>query len=69
MSANRRSAKVVRKTSETDITLELCLDGSGSCQSSTGVGFFDHMLDAFSRHGLFDFQIKHTQFHRLEVKN
>ena len=60
MSANRRSAKVVRKASETDITLELCLDGSGSCQSSTGVGFFDHMLDAFSRHGLFDFQLECT---------
>ena len=55
-----RSATVNRKTSETDIRLELCLDGSGRCESSTGVGFFDHMLDQLSRHSLIDLKVKTT---------
>lgn len=49
-----RRAAVKRTTSETDIELELCLDGSGDSTVQTGIGFFDHMLTAFSRHGLFD---------------
>ena len=53
MSEERR-AKVARKTKETDITIDFSIDGSGECQVSSGVGFFDHMLDAFTRHGLFD---------------
>ena len=53
MSEERR-AKVARKTKETDITIDVSIDGSGECQVSSGVGFFDHMLDAFTRHGLFD---------------
>lgn len=43
-----------RTTKETDIELELNLDGSGKADISTGVAFFDHMMDAFTRHGLFD---------------
>ena len=49
----RRSAKVARTTSETDITVTLGLDGDGTTAVVTGVPFFDHMLDAFGRHGLF----------------
>lgn len=49
-----RSAKISRKTKETDIIVELELDGTGSVAANTKVSFFDHMLDAFGRHGLFD---------------
>ena len=52
MSANpQRNARIARATSETDIELELFLDGSGSSDIDTGIGFFDHMLTAFARHG------------------
>lgn len=50
--------KVHRKTGETDIEISLDLDGSGVCQIDTGIGFFDHMLSAFARHGLFDLTVK-----------
>jgi imidazoleglycerol-phosphate dehydratase len=49
-----RTSRQNRKTAETAITLELDLDGSGDSTISTGIGFFDHMLTLFSRHGLFD---------------
>jgi len=52
-----RSAKIERKTKETDINLELDLDGTGSAQIETGIGFFDHMLDSFARHGFFDLKL------------
>ena len=53
-----RTAEVSRVTGETDITVKLDLDGSGACDISTGVPFFDHMLDAFGRHGLFDLTVR-----------
>ena len=53
-----RSASLNRKTKETDITIEICLDGKGETLLSTGVGFFDHMLVLFGRHGFFDLSVK-----------
>ncbi len=53
-----RKAKIKRKTAETDITLELGLDGSGKGVLSTSIPFLDHMLNLFSRHGLFDLTVK-----------
>ena len=52
-----RTAEVTRKTGETDITVRLDLDGTGICDIDTGVPFFDHMLNAFGRHGLFDLTV------------
>ena len=53
-----REASVERNTKETEIKLKLNLDGTGYSDIETGVGFFDHMLDGFTRHGLFDLDIK-----------
>lgn len=53
-----RTASVERNTKETRISLSLNLDGSGKADISTGIGFFDHMLDGFARHGLFDLTVK-----------
>jgi imidazoleglycerol-phosphate dehydratase len=53
-----RSASVARKTGETDIAVTLNLDGSGSYQIATGIGFFDHMLELLSRHSLLDLEVK-----------
>ncbi|MDO8544970.1 MAG: imidazoleglycerol-phosphate dehydratase HisB [Opitutaceae bacterium] len=56
--AKGRSATVTRKTAETDIALNLTIDGRGQSQIDTGVPFFDHMLTLFAKHGLFDLTVK-----------
>jgi len=53
-----RTAQIHRKTNETDIQLELCLDGSGKAEIDTGVGFLDHMLTLLAKHGAFDLGVK-----------
>ena len=53
-----RTASITRNTAETQIELTLDLDGSGKSEISTGVGFFDHMLTLFAKHGLFDLMSK-----------
>lgn len=55
-----RTAKVERKTRETEITISLNLDGSGESEINTGVGFFDHMLTALAKHSLIDMNIQAT---------
>jgi len=57
-SAPARVADVQRNTSETQIRMHVNLDGSGRAQLSTGIGFFDHMLDQIARHGLIDLEIE-----------
>ena len=53
-----RTAKITRNTNETKIDMELNLDGSGKAVIQTGIGFFDHMLNSFARHGLFDLTVR-----------
>lgn len=55
---NQRTSEVSRKTSETDISVRLNLDGEGSSQVSTGIHFFDHMLILMAKHGLFDLEVR-----------
>ena len=55
-----RQASIHRKTSETDINLFIRLDGSGDAQVDTGIGFFDHMLKSFAKHGMFDLKLNVT---------
>lgn len=52
-----RQAQLTRKTRETDITLDLVVDGGGQAEVSTGIGFFDHCLDSFARHSLCDLRV------------
>ena len=63
-----RTAEVSRNTKETQITVSVDLDGSGVSDVETGIGFFDHMLDAFARHGGIDLKVRtkgdlHIDFH------
>ncbi|MBR3307260.1 MAG: imidazoleglycerol-phosphate dehydratase HisB [Lachnospiraceae bacterium] len=53
-----RESTISRKTKETDITMSLKLDGSGNASVSTGLGFLDHMLNSFAKHGFFDLEVK-----------
>ena len=55
-----RTATITRKTAETEISVELNLDGTGRYEMSTGVGFFDHMLDQLARHSLIDMTVRAT---------
>lgn len=55
-----RTASVIRTTKETDIQITINLDGTGNSEISTGIGFFDHMLSGFAKHGLFDLTVKVT---------
>ena len=57
MSGKDRVATVIRETGETRIQITLNLDGTGQADIHTGIGFFDHMLNSFSRHGLFDLEV------------
>ena len=63
-----RNSKVNRKTKETNISCEINIDGTGQNKISTGIGFFDHMLEIFSHHSLIDLKLKadgdiHVDFH------
>ena len=53
-----RTAKITRTTAETQITIDLNLDGTGTYDNQTGVGFFDHMLDQLARHAMFDLTVR-----------
>ena len=53
-----RQAEIIRKTGETDIRVFLELDGTGKCAIDTGVGFLDHMLELFARHGRFNLEVR-----------
>ncbi len=55
--ARTRAASVERKTQETQVSIELDLDGAGDYEISTGIGFFDHMLESFAKHAAFDLRI------------
>jgi imidazoleglycerol-phosphate dehydratase len=54
---NTRSTVITRNTKETEISMEFTVDGSGKAQIETGIGFFNHMLDSFTRHGFFDMKL------------
>jgi imidazoleglycerol-phosphate dehydratase len=56
--ASKRTAEVIRKTRETDITLSLDLDGSGQYEIATGIGMLDHLLESLARHALFDLRLQ-----------
>lgn len=66
----KRRASVSRQTRETEVHVELCLDGVGSASVETGVGFFDHMLETMCKHAMFDISVRakgdiHVDMHHL----
>ena len=67
MTTQERVATVTRKTSESDVTVTINLDGSGANTIDTGVPFYDHMLTALSKHSLIDMQIKATGDVHIDV--
>ena len=64
-----RTAKVHRKTNETDISIELILDGAGQCNIASGIGFLDHMLTHLAVHGLFDLTVRAQGDLHIDVHN
>ena len=56
-SINERTGEISRKTNETDISVRFCIDGKGNGKIDSGIGFFDHMLQSFAKHGLFDLDL------------
>ena len=61
-----RTAKITRTTAETQITIDLNLDGTGTYDSQAGVGFFDHMLDQLARHAMFDLTVRAKGDHHID---
>ena len=61
-----RTAKITRTTAETQITIDLNLDGTGTYDNQTGVGFFDHMLDQLARHAMFDLTVRTKGDHHID---
>ena len=69
-----RTASVKRTTKETQIIMDLNLDGKGVGKISTGIGFFDHMLEGFTKHGFFDMELTvngdlHVDGHHTAIRN
>lgn len=56
--SERRQATIERKTRETEVSLELAIDGGGEYDVATGIPFFDHMLESFAKHGMFDLRVR-----------
>ena len=61
-----RTAKITRTTAETQITIDLNVDGTGTYDNQTGVGFFDHMLDQLARHAMFDLTVRAKGDHHID---
>ena len=61
-----RTAKITRTTAETQITIDLNLDGTGTYDNQTGVGFFDHMLDQLASHAMFDLTVRAKGDHHID---
>ena len=61
-----RTARITRNTAETQITIDLNLDGAGTYDNQTGVGFFDHMLDQLARHAMFDLTVRAKGDHHID---
>jgi imidazoleglycerol-phosphate dehydratase len=56
--SDKRTATIERKTRETEVSIELSIDGTGEYEISTGIPFFDHMLESFAKHGMFDLRLR-----------